>query len=303
MDFIDYYQVLGLTKTAAAADIKKAYRKLARTHHPDVNPNDKEAGKKFQQINEANEVLSDPEKRKKYDKYGKDWQHSEQFEAQQKQRQQYANAGGGGGEQFGGFGGGEDFSSFFESMFGGANGGSSRGGSRSRGYKGQDFNGEVTLSLRDAAKTHQQTFNVNGKNVRITVPAGIENGQVIKLSGYGSPGANGGPAGDLFITFTIATDPVFKRKGNDLYTSSTIDLYTAMLGGDSLVNTLDGQVKLKIKEGTQPGEKIRLKGKGFPLYKKDGQFGDLYITYDVTIPKDLTEKEKQLFEELKALRL
>lgn len=301
MDFIDYYQVLGLTKTATEADIKKAYRKLARNHHPDVNPNDKEAGKKFQQINEANEVLSDPEKRKKYDKYGKDWQHSEQFEAQQKQRRQYANSGGGGGEQFSGFGGGEDFSSFFESMFGGAGGGGGRG-SRSRGYKGQDFNGEVKLSLRDAAKTHQQTFNVNGKNVRITVPAGIENGQVIKLSGYGSPGANGGPAGDLFITFSIATDPVFKRKGNDLYTSSTIDLYTAMLGGDALVNTMDGQVKLKIKEGTQPGEKIRLKGKGFPVYKKDGQFGDLYITYDVTIPKDLTEKEKQLFEELKALR-
>ncbi len=266
-----------------------------------MNPNDKEASKRFQQLNEANEVLSDPEKRKKYDKYGKDWQHSEQFEAQQRQRQQYANTGG--GEQFGGYGDGGDFSSFFESMFGGAAGGGNRGGGRSRGaFKGQDINGEVNLSLRDAATTHKQTFSINGKNVRITVPAGIDNGQVIKLSGYGAPGAGGGPAGDLYITFTVNADPVFKRTGNDLYTSSTIDLYTAMLGGEALINTLDGQVKLKIKEGTQPGEKIRLKGKGFPVYKKEGEFGDLYITYDVTLPKALSEKEKQLFEELKTLQ-
>ncbi len=303
MDFIDYYQVLGLNKNASDAEIKKAYRKLARKHHPDVNPNDKEAGKKFQQLNEANEVLSDPEKRKKYDKYGKDWQHSEQFEAQQRQRQQYANTGGGGGDQFGGFGDGGDFSSFFESMFGGAAGGGGRSGGRSRGaFKGQDINGEVNLSLRDAATTHKQTFSINGKNVRITVPAGIDNGQVIKLTGYGGPGSGGGPAGDLYITFSVSADPVFKRNGNDLYTSSTIDLYTAMLGGEALINTLNGQVKLKIKEGTQPGEKIRLKGKGFPVYKKEGEFGDLYITYDVTLPKTLSEKEKQLFEELKTLQ-
>ncbi len=300
MDFIDYYQVLGLSKTATQDEIKKAYRKLARKLHPDINPNNTDAHKKFQQVNEANEVLSDPEKRKKYDKYGKDWMHSDQFEQQRRQQQQYAGASGGSGyEGFSG-GGGEDFSSFFESMFGGAGGG--RGRSRSRaGYKGQDINASFDLSLTDAATTHKQTFTVNGKNVRITIPAGVENGQIIKLNGYGGAGANGGPGGDLYITFKIAPHPVFRRQGNDLYSNAETDLYTAVLGGDIMADTLSGKVKLKVKAGTQPGEKLRLKGKGFPVYKKDGEFGDLYISFSIKIPEQLSDREKELFEELKNL--
>ena len=222
MAFIDYYEVLGLAKNASAEDVKKAYRKLARKHHPDLNPNDKDAHKKFQQINEANEVLSDPEKRKKYDQYGKDWEHAEQYE---KARQ----SGGGsqrsysGGSQSGAEGFDEsDFSSFFSSMFGNAG-----GGGRAK-FRGQDFNAELKMNLRDAYATRQQTLTVNGKNVRITIPAGVENGQVIKLKGYGAPGTNGGPAGDLYITFVIPNEPALKRTGNDLYMDTDIDLYTAV---------------------------------------------------------------------------
>ena len=294
MEFIDYYKILGIQKNASEEDIKKAYRKLARKLHPDVNPNDKAAHQKFQQVNEANEVLSDPEKRKKYDTYGKDWQHADQFEQQKQSRGQSQYKG---GQQFYGEGEG-DFSSFFESMFGGGGGG---GRSRQTKLRGQDYNAELKLNLTDALHTHQQTLTVNGKNIRITIPAGIENGQVIKLKGYGAPGANGGPAGDLFITFSIATHPQFKRLKNDLYTTIKINLYTALLGGDTTIETLNGKVKLPVKAETQAGTKIRLKGKGFPVYKKEGESGDLYVTFEVELPTNLTEEQKKLFTELSKL--
>ena len=299
MEFIDYYKILGLDKNATADDIRKAYRKLARKHHPDLNPNDKEAHKKFQQINEANEVLSDPEKRKKYDQYGKDWQHADEFERARQQQRQYQSANRG-QQEFSGDFGGEDFSDFFSSLFGGGNGGRSR--NRQTKFRGQDFQAELHLKLRDAYNTHQQMLTVNGKNLRITIPAGIENGQKIKLKGHGGPGLSGGPNGDLYITFQIADDPMFKRLGNDLYATSEIDLYTAVLGGETTVDTFNGKVKLKISAGTQNGTKVRLKGKGFPVYKQEGHFGDLYITYQVKIPVNLTEKEKQLFTELSKLK-
>jgi curved DNA-binding protein len=296
MEFIDYYKILEIDKKATDDDIKKAYRKLARKLHPDLNPNDKEAQHKFQQVNEANEVLSDPEKRKKYDQYGKDWKHADQFEAQKKSQgssSQYT-----GGQPFGGgqaFGGGEDFSDFFESMFGGQ-----RRTSQSK-FRGGDYNAELKLSLIDVMTTQQQTLTVNGKNIRITIPAGVENGQVIKLAGYGAPGVNGGPTGDLFITFSIANHPKFKRSGFDLYTTASIDLYTALLGGETTIETLNGKVKLTVNPETQNGTKIRLKGKGVPVYKKEGSAGDLYVTYDVVLPKNLTEKQKALFTELRSL--
>ena len=292
MEFIDYYKIFEIEKSATDADIKKAYRKLARKLHPDLNPNDKEAHKKFQAINEANEVLSDHEKRKKYDLYGKDWQHAEQFEQQRNQQQQYSNQA---GSPFSGNEEG-DFSSFFESMFG--------GGERSRQakFRGQDYNAELTLSLIDAMETHQQTLTVNGKNIRITIPAGIENGQVIKLKSYGAVGANGGPNGDLYITFIITTNANFKRLGNDLYTKTTIDLYTALLGGETTIDTMKGKVKLKVAPETQYGSKIRLKGKGFPLYKKEGEAGDLYVTYEIELPTKLSDKQKELFTELSILK-
>ncbi|MEO6611380.1 MAG: J domain-containing protein [Chitinophagaceae bacterium] len=291
MEFIDYYKVLGIDKNASEEDIKKAYRKLARKLHPDLNPTDKEAHQKFQQVNEANEVLSDPEKRKKYDKHGKDWQHADQSGQQRHSRQQ---SGFPGGQSFQG-GDDSDFSDFFESLFGGS------GRSRQTKFRGQDYNATLSLNLTDILSTQQQTLTVNGKNIRITIPAGVENGQVIKLKGYGAPGINGGPAGDLYISFSIAPHPLFKRSGNDLYSNATIDLYTALLGGEITFETLTGKIKLKVNPETQPGTKIRVKGKGVPVYKKEGESGDLYITYDVQLPAKLTEEQKILFTELRKL--
>lgn len=302
MAYIDYYKVLGVDKTASQDDIRKAFKKLARKHHPDLNPNDPDAKRRFQEINEANEVLGDPEKRKKYDQYGEHWQHADQFEAQQQQyRQQYGGAGGGAywSSSGGGFSGDEgEFSDFFESLFGSRGG---RRGGRSVGFRGQDYNAELQLSLREAAQTHKQVLTVNGKKIRITIPAGVESGQTIKLGGQGAPGANGGPAGDLYITFNIPDDPVFKRLGNDLYVDVPLNLYTAVLGGEQLVDTLDGKVKLKVKPETQNGTKVRLKGKGFPVYKQEGQSGDLIVTWRVEIPTRLTEKQKELFRELQQI--
>lgn len=300
MAFIDYYHVLGIDKKADADTIKKAYRKLARKHHPDLNPNDKEAHKKFQQINEANEVLSDPEKRKKYDQYGKDWQHAEQFENARQQSgsgQRSYTGGNPFGEGGGSFEDDEAFSSFFNSMFGGQG-----GGGRQTKFKGQDYNAELHLSLRDAYITHQQTLTINGKQVRITIPAGVENGQVIKLKGYGAPGSNGGPPGDLYITFIITNEPAIKRSGNDLYMNTDIDLYTAVLGGETTIDTMAGKLKLKVNAGTQNGAQVRLKGKGFPVYKTEGQFGDLYVVFNIKLPVNLSDKQKELFSQLAALK-
>lgn len=300
MEFIDYYKVLGVDKNATTDDIKKAYRKLARKHHPDLNPNDKEAHKKFQQINEANEVLSDPENRKKYDQYGKDWKHGEEFEKARQQQGRYPGATAGGGQAYSESFSDEDFSDFFSSIFGRP--GSGRGGGREAKFRGQDYEAELRLSLRDAYTTHKQTLTINEKNVRITIAAGVQDGQRIRLKGYGAPGVNGGPNGDLYITFHMEDDPKFKRSGNDLYTTETIDLYTAILGGEVTIETLSGKVKLKVAPETQPGAKIRLKGKGFPVHKKDGEFGDLYVTYQVQLPSNLSEREKELFRELVNLK-
>ncbi|MBT8184181.1 MAG: J domain-containing protein [Eudoraea sp.] len=291
MDFIDYYKVLGLDKKASEKDIKKAYRKLARKYHPDLNPNDKEAEKKFKQINEANEVLSDPEKRKKYDQYGKDWEHAAEFEktgrtAQQRGRSRtYTYSGGAESE----------FSDFFESMFGAS--GFGRQGRQAK-FRGQDFNAELRLNLMDVKETHKRTLTVNGKNIRITIPAGIEDEQTIKIKGYGGEGINGGPKGDLYITFSLINNTRFKREGANLYKTIDIPMIKAVLGGEIILNTLDGKVKLQLKPGTQSGAQVKLKGKGFPIYKKEGQFGDLIITYKIKIPTELTENQKALFKKL-----
>ena len=294
MDYIDYYKILGVPKNATAEDIKKSYRKLARQHHPDLNPNNPEAGKLFQQINEANEVLSDPESRKKYDQYGKDWKHAEQFE--QARKQQQASGSYAGGNPFAGGEDAGDYSDFFSSMFG------NRGGSRQTKFKGQDLRATMQVNFPKAYTTHKQTFTVNGKNIRITVPAGIENGQEIKLAGYGTPGVNGGPAGDLYITFEINNNTAFTRKGNDLYSDVPLNLYTAVLGGEVTIDTMSGKIKMKVAPETQNGTKVRVKGKGFPVYKKEGAFGDLYVTWQVQIPTQLTAREKELFEQLSKAR-
>jgi len=295
MEFIDYYEILGLTKNATSDEIKKAYRKLARKWHPDVNPNDSAAKIKFQQLNEANEVLSNPEKRKKYDKYGKDWQHGEEYEKyQQQNRQSNSNN----YQRTGDFSG-EDFSDFFSSMFGQQAGGDKRSSAR---FRGQDFTTELQLDIKDAATTHKRTFTINGKSIRITIPAGIEDGQTIKINGHGGEGINKGPNGDLYITFSIINTTPFKRVGNDLYVTHDLDLYTAILGGEILLTAFDdSKLKLKVVAGTQNGTKVRLKGKGFPVYKKEGTFGDLYVTYNIKTPTHLSEKEKELFNQLATL--
>ena len=212
--------------------------------------------------------MSDPEKRKKYDQYGKDWQHAEQFE-KAKQRQEKSSDSG--GQRYSGAQSGRDFSDFFESMFGGSAG---AGRNSQVKFRGEDYNAELHLDLIDAYKTHKQTMTVGGRKIRITIPAGIENGQTIKITGHGGPGINGGTGGDL---------------------------YTAVLGGEITINTLNGRVKLKVKPKTQNGIKVKLKNKGFPVYKNEGQFGDLYITYNFKIPTNLTERHKELFAELSEL--
>lgn len=300
MAFLDYYKVLGVDKSASADDIKKAYRKLARKYHPDVNPGDEEAKKKFQELNEANEVLADAEKRKKYDQYGENWKHGEEYERAQKQYAQ-SNAGGyqTGQNPFEGFGynGNYDsgeYSDFFEQLFG-----SRRGGGKQTNFRGQDYTADVKLTLQEAARTHKQTFTVNNRNIRITVPAGVEDGQKIKLAGQGGQGKNGGPNGDIYITFHIQKDPVFERKGNDIYSKIDVDVFSALLGGEETIETFQGPVKIKIKPYTQNGSKIRLKGKGFPVYKKEGIFGDYYAEVNVKIPTQLTEEQLDLLNKVK----
>lgn len=300
MAYIDYYNILGVSKDASQDDIKKAYKKLARKYHPDLNPNDPTAQRKFQEINEANEVLSDPEKRKKYDQYGENWKHADEFNAQQQQYgtnfgQNFSND----GTTYTSWstsGDTEGFSDFFESLFG------SRGKrKRSYGYRGQDYTAELHLTLQDAYETHKQILTVNGKKLRITVPAGVANGQTIKLAGQGGEGMNGGPAGDLYITFVIDDDTRFRREGDDLYVTAPLDLYTAILGGETIIETMSGKVKLKVAPGTQNNTKVRLKGKGFPVYKQEGSFGDLIVTYSIDIPTHLSEEQKELFRKIQSL--
>ena len=291
MAFIDYYKILGIPKTATEKDIKTAYRKLARKYHPDLNPDNKDAELKFKEINEANEVLSHPENRKKYDKYGENWKDGEAYQKAQQQhknsnqqsnQQSYSN---------------EAYSDFFESMFGGQ----SYNQGRSPKFKGQDYNAELHLDLKDIYTSQKQVLTVNDKQIRLTIPAGVENGQVIKIKGKGGLGVNGGPLGDLYIKFTINNHTQFKREGNTLYIDVDLDLYTAMLGGEITIDTFNGKVKLKIKPETKNESKVKLKGKGFPIYKKEGKFGDLIITYHIKIPTDLNEKEIQLFKELQKI--
>jgi len=291
MTFIDYYKILGVDKSATDEAIKKAYRKLARKYHPDLNPNDKKAEQKFKEINEANEVLSNSENRSKYDKYGKDWKHAEEFEKAKQQRSRQGTSGDAFSES--------QYSDFFESMFGGGGFSGTRGDVR---FRGRDLNAELILDIKEVYETHKRTLTINGRNIRLTIPAGVKNGQTIKIKGQGGEGVNDGPNGDLYISFVIKNNTNFKLDNSNLHTTVDLDLYLALLGGDITIDTFTGKAKMSVKPETENGTRVKLKGKGFPVYKKEGQFGDLYVTYQITTPKNLTEKEKALFKELSNLR-
>lgn len=306
MDYKDYYKVLGVDKNATAEQIKKAYRKLAREHHPDVNPNNAQAEQRFKEANEAHEVLSDPEKRKKYDELGADWQRYQQQPGGAGRGRPGAGGGfdwsqyaqqGQAGSPFGDEGG--DFSDFFGSIFGNMGGGG-RGGSRPGA--GQDYAAELELTLAEAYHGGPRTITVNGKSLRLTIKPGVADGQTIRLRDQGGPGRNGGPNGALLITFRLTPDARYARTGDDLTQDVPVPLYTALLGGEQTVETLGGPVSIKIKPETANGTRLRLRGKGFPVYGKAGEFGDLYLRVNVQMPSNLTEKEKELIKELAALR-
>ena len=316
MDYIDYYQILGVERTATQEDIKRAFRQLARTSHPDLHPDDPTAKVKFQQLNEANEVLSDPEKRRRYDEYGLHWQQAEEMEKQRRAAQgangtnTYGGFYNGFGQEaqnpFGGFGeenvdpfahftqGSSGFSSFFEQLFG------TQSRRRQQSVRGQDFEAELQLSLQEAATTHQHIIQVFDRKLRITIPAGIADGQRIKLAGKGGQGTNGAPHGDLYITLHITPDPRFERTDNDLSTTAHISLYTALLGGHTTIDTLTGRVKLIVKPLTQNLSKVRLRGKGFPVYKHKGEAGDLIVTFQVDLPQSLTPHQQELLKMMQA---
>lgn len=309
-DFIDYYKTLNVPKDADEKAIKKAFRKLARKYHPDLNEGNAEAEKKFKAVNEANAVLSDPEKRTKYDKYGKDWEHAEAFEA----------AGGrgggnpfGGGQRYtysGGGAGGADFSDFFSQMFGGAGGGMGGdpfggrggfGGGRRASFKGQDIEASLQVHFTDILEDNKQVITVNGKQLRITIPAGVEDGQKLRLRGQGGPGPNGGPAGDLYVIFKVATPAEYRREGANLYRTIEVPLATMVLGGKIEVQTPTGKVSLPVAELSENGKRVRLKGKGLPYYKKDGA-GHLYLDLMAKLPTSLTAEERTAFEQLQNLK-
>ncbi len=292
--FIDYYQTLGVDKSADDKQLKKAFRKLARKYHPDVAPDDPQAEQKFKEVNEAHAVLSDPEKRKKYDQYGKDWEHADAFEQARQQR-------GAGGNPFGGqytySGGAEgaDFSDFFSTMFGGGAGAGFSG--QGRAFRGRDVEASLTVGMQDILENNKQVLTVGGKQLRVTIPAGVEDGQTLRLRGQGNPGAGGGPAGDLYITFRVSTPAEYRRDGADLFKTESVDLYTMLLGGKVTVQTPTGAVNLPVAENTPNGKRVRLKGKGLPNYKKGGN-GDLYLDLQVKLPEQLSSAEREAFTKL-----
>jgi curved DNA-binding protein len=318
MDYKDYYKVLGVSRDATADDIKKEYRKLAKKFHPDKNPGNAQAEKKFKEVNEAYEALSDPEKRKKYDQFGENYK---QYQggaggggsADDFFRQYRQGSGGGAqyqgdyGDMFGGAGGGGGggFSDFFQNLFGGAaGGGGSRqygGGARSRAHQGQDYNAKYELTLEDAYTGVDTVVNVGNEKLKLKLRPGIRDAQKLRIKGKGGPGAGGGPDGDLYLEVSVKPHLIFERKEDDLYRDMPITVSTAALGGKVTVPLLEGSISMNIAAGTNNGKVLRLKGKGMPIYGKEGA-GDLYLTVRLQLPENLTQAELDLFEQLRKLR-
>lgn len=291
MNYKDYYKVLGVSKTASADEIKKAFRKLAVKYHPDKNQGDKAAEEKFKEINEANEVLGDPEKRKKYDELGENWQQHQQRGNQQQ------NAGGR-GQQYSyseGFGDEGGFSDFFESVFGKGFGGSQARGSQ----KGSDYRAEAEISLEEAYNGTTRLMEVNGEKLQMKFKPGTKDGQTLRIKGKGGQGSNRGERGDIYVTVHVPIHPHFERKENDIYCEAPIELYTAILGGKATIRTLKGIIKTDIPKQTENGKVLRLKGMGMPVFGQEKLFGDLYAKVKIVLPKKLSEEEIELFQQLK----
>ena len=315
MEYKDYYKILGVDKKASEKDIKSAFRKLARKYHPDVSPDDPQAESRFKEINEAYEVLGDPEKRAKYDQLGADWHRWQQRGGQPQDFNWAQWASGPAGQRVNVryanmedledlFGGGNPFSDFFTSIFGGVGprGGSAsaeRFGYRPRSQRGQDYEQEVEISLSEAHSGATRPVNKDGRRLEVKIPPGAKTGTRVRVRGEGGEGHAGRTAGDLYLRIRVASDPRFERKGDDLQTKLPVDLYTAVLGGEVRVPTLSGEVKLKIPAGSQNGQTFRLRGKGMPSLKRKNQFGDLYATLDVRLPTQLTAEQREHFEALR----
>lgn len=298
MEYKDYYKTMGVAKNATTEEIKKAFRKLAVKYHPDKNPGDKKAEEKFKEIAEANEVLSDPEKRKKYDELGANWKEYEQQQAA------YNNQAGSRGRSQRGFnvedfGGGEsNFSDFFESIFGGGGGFGGSGRRPTRPAKGHDLQTEMDISLEEAFHGGPKQISLNGQLLKLSLQPGIREGQVIRLKGKGAEGVNGGASGDLLIAIHIAKHIKYEVKGNDLYFDQPVDIYKAVLGGKIPVQLIDKQIMMDIPPGTDSDKKFRLKGMGMHLFERPDTRGDAYVRIQIKVPKSLTIREKELFEEL-----
>jgi len=314
MEYRDYYQVLGVDRKATEKDIKRAFRQLARKHHPDVNPDDPQAEERFKEVNEAYEVLSDPEKRQKYDQLGADWQRWQKRGGTPGDfdwgRWTSGRPGDGVHVRYGTpedlndlFGGSSPFSDFFSQVFGGMGGG--RGGSgfqyQVQPQRGQDFEQPVEITLQEAYQGTRRVLQKEGQRLEVKIPAGAKTGTRVRMSGEGGAGASGGPAGDLFLRVTVLPDPSFERKGDNLYTTVPVDLYTMVLGGQVQVPTMTGNVVLTVPAGTQNDRSFRLRGKGMPHLRQPTQYGDLYARVEVRLPTELTPQQQDLFEELRQI--
>ena len=312
MEYKDYYKTLGISKTASQEEIKKAYRKLAVKYHPDKNAGNKEAEEKFKEIGEAYEVLKDPEKRKKYDQLGANWK-------------QYQDAGyQGGGYNFSNFArgktsdgstfyyegdlgdifgeSGSGFSDFFQSFFGGGRGTHGNFQSQQRIHHGNDFRAEIEITLAEAYSGTTRILNVDGEKLRVKIKPGAYSGQELRIKGKGGHGSNGGARGDIYVKIKVYPDSRYTIEENNLILKTDVDLYTAVLGGKIGVDTFSGKLNVPVPKGSQNGSKLRLRGKGMPVYGNPGICGDLYVQLNIVIPRNLQQEEINLFNQLKVLR-
>jgi curved DNA-binding protein len=304
MIYKDYYKVLGVAKTATSAEIKKAYRMLANKYHPDKTKGDKAAEEKFKDVNEANEVLSDPVKRKKYDQFGADWQKYEEAGAQPGGFDWSKYAGDQthrtGARDSGTMFTDEGVNDLFEMLFGQRGG--QRRGRASVAVKGDDLAADATLSLEEAYHGTTRLIRLNGQTIKVTIKPGVADRQMLRIAGKGGAGFNGGPDGNVYLTVKITRHPEFQRKGNDLHCDLPVELYTAILGGKTRIKTLKGEITVNIQKGTQNGKLLRLHGLGMPVYGKKNEFGNLLAKVEIQMPDHLSEEEFDLFRKLAALR-